>query len=89
MKIDSLETWLNFRIDKKFQEQLDIRAKQLGVSRAELARKYFKMGIKLPDDVPQTFALLLYERTLEMKEANKIREIAIATLKELFYVTKN
>ena len=84
MKIDPLETWLNFRIDKKFQEQLDIRAKQLGVSRAELARKYFKMGIKLPDDVPQTFALLLYERTLEMKEANKIRNIAIDTLKEMF-----
>ena len=84
MKIDQLETWLNFRIDKKFQEQLDVRAKQLGVSRAELARKYFKMGLKLPDDTPQTFALLLYEKTSGMNKASKVREIAIATLKEMF-----
>lgn len=84
MKAESLETWLNFRIDKNLQEQLDTRATKLGVSRAELARKYFKQGLKLPDDTPQTFALLLFEKTQDLKNASKMREIAIDILKELF-----
>ena len=84
MKAESLETWLNFRIDKNLQQELDVRAKGLGVSRAELARKYFKQGLKLPDDVPQSFALLLFERTQDLKNASKMREIAIDILKELF-----
>ena len=84
MKVESLETWLNFRIDKNLQQELDTRAKGLGVSRAELARKYFKQGLKLPDDTPQTFELLLFRKTLDLKNADKMREIAIDTLKELF-----
>ena len=84
MKAESLETWLNFRIEKKLQEKLDERSKSLGLSRAELARQYFKMGIKLPNDVPQTFALLLFEKTQDLKNANKMREIAIDILKEMF-----
>lgn len=84
MKSESLETWLNFRIDKNLQKQLDTRALSKGLSRAELARQYFKQGLKLPDDVPQTFALLLYEKTSSMKKASKVREIAIDTLTEMF-----
>lgn len=84
MKTEPLEKWLNFRIDENLQLELDFRAKHLGVSRAELARKFFKQGLKLPDDTPQTFALLLYARTESMKKASKVREIAIDTLKELF-----
>ncbi len=84
MKAESLETWLNFRIDKKLQEQLDKRAKQLGVSRAELARKYFKMGIKLPNDVPLHFSLLLYERTYKMEDFQNVRKTAIKIIEEMF-----
>lgn len=84
MKTESLDNWLNFRIGKGLQEDLDTRALGNGISRAEQARRFFKQGLKLPDDVPQAFALLLYEKTLNMKKANKVREIAINTLKELF-----
>ena len=84
MKAESLETWLNFRIDKNLQQELDTRAKSMGVSRAELARKYFKMGIKLPDDVPLHFSLLLYERTYKFEEVQNVREVAIKILAEMF-----
>lgn len=84
MKHEALETWVNFRIDNNLQEQLDTRALHKGVSRAELARQFFKQGLKLPDDTPQAFALLLFEKTSGMNKASKVRDIAIDTLTELF-----
>lgn len=84
MKAEPLETWLNFRIDKNLQEQLDKRAKKIGLSRAELARQYFKMGTKLPIDPSNEFSILLYKRTSGMRSGDKVRDIAITIIEELF-----
>ena len=84
MTLETKDVWVNFRVEKSLQQELDVRAKKMGLSRAELARQYFRRGVSLPVDVPQTFALLLYEKTSGMNKASKVREIAITTLKEMF-----
>ena len=83
MKLDNLDTFLNFRIEKSLQKELDTRAKAKGVSRAEIARHYFRQGIKFPEDIPQTFTLLLYKQTLDMRSAKKVRDIAIDIITEM------
>ena len=84
MKLDNLDTFLNFRIEKNLQEKLDTKAKAKGTSRAELARQYFKLGLKLPEDVPLTFSKLLYERTTNTRDAKKVRKTAIDIITEMF-----
>ena len=84
MKAESLEVWLNFRTDKKLQKDLDVRALGNGISRAEQARRFFRQGLKLPENTPTHFSLLLYERTYNEEGAQNIRETAIKIIEELF-----
>ena len=84
MKLESKDVWVNFRVEKSLQQELDVRAKEIGVSRAELARQYFRKGVSLPVDVPKTFALLLYEKTIHTPGGTKIRRQAIKIIEEMF-----
>jgi len=84
MRTENKDVFVNFRVDKSLQSILDLRAKERGVSRADIARQFFKLGAKLPIDVPKTFGLLLYQRTLSITDNTEIREEAIRIIKEIF-----
>lgn len=84
MTLETKDVWVNFRVEKSLQQELDVRAKKMGLSRAELARQYFRRGVSLPVDVPQTFALLLYEKSVHTAGGTKIRKQAIKIIEEMF-----
>ncbi len=84
MTLDNLDVYLNFRVGKGLRDIIDKRAEEKGVSRATMARQYFEMGTKLPENVPLTFAQLLYERTTNTRDAIKVRKVAVAIIEELF-----